>query len=110
MPFLAAEDQVGKEEWGQRGNGADRDPPLKRRAVDQLLGGIFDLEEDATGSFHEGKAGLGEHSLATQPMEKFVPQFLFKLYNLLAQRRLSHIRSRGGTGEIARVGDGQDVA
>jgi len=71
--LFAKRKQLGEQIGGERGDGADGDFALQRRAVVDLAGGVVDFEEDPAGAFEEDGAGLGEHGFAAESVEEFMP-------------------------------------
>jgi hypothetical protein len=53
--------------------------------IAEFFGGIFDLEEDATGAFEKHFAGFGEDGFAAEAVEKLTPHLVFEVYYLLAE-------------------------
>ena len=107
--FSAQGEQRGQKIGCQRRDRADGDFSFELGVVADLLGCVIDLEQDLAGTFPQSRASLGEHSPATQTMKKLVPEFVFKINNLLTQRRLRHVAAFSCTGEVTVLGDSRKV-
>src|SRR5208283_1426811 len=68
---------------GKRGHGAHLDPPLKRWAVPEFLGGIIDVQDDPTHPFEEHLSGFCGHGTTAKTVKKLVAKLGFKALNLL---------------------------
>ena len=69
-----------------------------------------DLGEDAPGVGQQPFARLGELHTARLAAEQLHLQLGFQCPDLLAQRRLLHAEPLGGAGDVAFLGDGDEVA
>ena len=109
IPLATTGDQRGEQVGCDGGNGPDRDSALQGWMIAQFFGGVFDFKKDAAGAFEENFTGFGQHGLAAQAVEEFSSDLGFQVYYLLAKRRLADVGAFGGTGEVARLGDRDDV-
>ena len=54
--------------------------------------------------------GRNLYGANSEPVEEFVPDLLFQIQNLLAERRLADVCALGRAGEISRVSNSDSVA
>ena len=80
-----------------------------RRAGQRGLG-VFPRRDDRAGVALELDAGWGEVSAVAITHEQLRPQVAFESADLLRQRRLAHVQTGRRGGEVALVGDGEEVA
>ena len=78
--------------------------------IAEFLGGVLDFEEDPAGAFEERVAGFGQDRPSPESVEKLVADLAFQIQDLLAERRLGDMATFRGPREVARFGDGDEVA
>ncbi len=70
----------------------------------QAAAGIVQAQQHLFGIGQQGGPGLGEHDLATDPVQQLVPDFLFQRGDSLADGRLGDVQHLGTAGEGAAAG------
>jgi hypothetical protein len=104
-------DEVLLEVARERGDGADAHHlPLLAAAFTQHGHHLVAGGEDVVGIGEREPTGLGERERATGPLEQRLPELAFELLDLRRQCRLRHVQLRRGTGEVALLRDGPEVA
>ena len=90
--------QIGRD-GGQHAD--DQRAPQQIPRVGRLTFRGVHLLKDADGAAQERLAVRRHLRLAFHAVKEPLPQFLFQLLNLLAQRRLGNVALLGGTGEVS---------
>ena len=90
---------------------ADRQPPALHAGERlQLGGGRFELGEDVAGAGDEQLAGAGERDLARRALDERQPDLGLQAADLLGERGLGDVLARRRAGEVALVGERDEVA
>ena len=95
---------------GARGHHAD-DEAASNEVVDVVHGvpHVLDRAEHGSGVIQRGRAGRSEGGRPCGPVDEHGAEITFELLDLRADPRLADVHAFGGPGEIALLGDGDEV-
>ena len=93
-----------------------RDRPDEQSTVEFSCGrhrlgdGTLGRVESGSGCGQEGRTGFGEFDSSAGSGEELDAEFVFERLDLMAERGLHDMRFRGRAGEVAFLGDGENIA
>ena len=83
---------------------------LASRGALHLLGGAFELREDGARIVEHCAAGIGQLDAARLAAEQLHIELALERLDLLAERRLLHAEPLGRPGDVALLGDRDEIA